>query len=164
MIEVRAATAADLVSIATIHIACWRSAYRGILPDSLLDELNLEERLQRWNRWMAQENRYTFVATDSDPIVGFTSFAIEYAFAEISHVYVDPARQRSGAGRLLLGHDVEVARHHGCDALRLWVLEDNAQARAFYERFGFTADGERKTDPAFLGNDAAEVRYQLSLR
>src|SRR5262249_44539194 len=118
---------------------------------------------QRWNRWMAQENRFTFVATEDDVIAGFTSFAIEDAIAEISHVYVDPSRQHSGAGRALLGHDVEVARHHSCDALTLWVAEESKRARAFYERFGFGADGGRKTDPAFLGNDAVEVRYRLSL-
>ena len=102
MIEVRAATANDLVSIATIHIACWQTAYRGILPDSLLDGLNLEERLQRWHRWMAQTNRFTFVATDDETITGFTSFAIENAIAEISHIYVDPSRQHSGAAPSLL--------------------------------------------------------------
>ena len=164
MIEVRAATANDLVSIATIHIACWQTAYRGILPDSLLDGLNLEERLQRWHRWMAQTNRFTFVATDDETITGFTSFAIENAIAEISHIYVDPSRQHSGAGRALLGHDVDVARHHACEAVTLWVLEENKRARDFYERFGLVADGGRKTDPAFLGNDAVELRYRLSLQ
>jgi len=148
MITIRRATADDIETIATIHIACWRAAYRGILPDAHLDALDLDERIGRWRKWIDAD---VFVATDDDRIIGFS----RVKDGEISHVYVDPNHQRSGAGRLLLRAVVDAS---GCHA-SLWVLEDNHRARAFYEAQGFVHDGRRKTDPQFLGNDAAELHY-----
>jgi len=44
----RAAVPADARAIAEIHVASWRSAYRGLLPDSLLDAMSVDELEQRW--------------------------------------------------------------------------------------------------------------------
>jgi ribosomal protein S18 acetylase RimI-like enzyme len=46
--------------------------------------------------------------------------------------------------------------------VRLWVLEANRRARAFYERHGFGPDGCRDTYTP-TGSDAvvAQVRYTL---
>jgi len=149
MITIRRATVDDIETIATIHIACWRAAYRGILPDAHLDALDLNERIGRWRSWI---NADVFVAIDDENnIVGFS----RVKDGEISHVYVDPNRQRSGAGRLLLNAVVDASGGNAS----LWVLEDNHRARAFYEAQGFKHDGRRKTDPQFLGNDAAELHY-----
>jgi len=149
MITIRRATADDIETIATIHIASWRATYRGILPDAHLDALDLNERIGRWRKWIDAD---VFVAIDDDRIIGFS----RVENGEISHVYVDPSHQRNGAGRLLLNAVVEAA---GGNAT-LWVLEGNHRARAFYETQGFRHDGMRKTNPEFLGNDAAELRYR----
>jgi GNAT superfamily N-acetyltransferase len=47
----------------------------------------------------------------------------------------------------------------GGDEAVLWVAEANARARRFYEREGWTLDGETRTSP--LG--PPEVRYRLAL-
>src|ERR1700741_3736267 len=41
MITVRRARPADAISIAAVHVAVWRSAYPGILPDDFLARLSL---------------------------------------------------------------------------------------------------------------------------
>ena len=152
MIAIRRATVDDIETIARIHIACWRATYRGSLPDAHLDALDDNERIGRWRDWI---NADVFGAVDDDStIIGFS----RVKDGEISHVYVDPNRQRSGAGRLLLNAVVEASNGNAF----LWVLEDNHRARAFYEALGFMHDGKRKTDPQFLGNDAAELHYTMS--
>lgn len=49
----------------------------------------------------------------------------------------------------------------------LWVLEDNAPARGFYERYGLAADGERSTfrvsGPGGVPVELVEVRYALRI-
>ena len=118
MITIRRATVDDIETIATIHIACWRATYRGILPDAHLDALDLQERIGRWRNWIKAD---VFVAVDDDGnIVGFS----RVNDGEISHVYVDPHRQRSGAGRLLLDAVVDASGGNAS----LWVLEDNLRA------------------------------------
>ncbi|WP_067505055.1 N-acetyltransferase [Actinoplanes sp. TFC3] len=48
--------------------------------------------------------------------------------------------------------------------LRLWVLEDNARARRFYERVGFTADGMRDLwTPRGTTVTVPELRYSMAL-
>jgi GNAT superfamily N-acetyltransferase len=156
LIAIRRANGADAPAIAAIHVRCWKHAYRGILPDDLLDELTTEHREPLWRGWLDDAGMHTFVAVEEGAVIGFS--AVRSGL--ISHVYVDPGRQRAGAGRLLLAAAVDAARQEAHDPIVLWVLEQNRDARAFYEANGFLRDGGRKTDPAFLGNDAVEVRYR----
>lgn len=156
MIVIRRASVADAAAIAAIHVGCWKATYRGILPDVLLDELMPEHREPLWSGWLEDAGMHTFVAVEEGAIVGFA--AVRSGL--ISHVYVDPGYQRRGAGRRLLAAVVDAAKLEAHDPIVLWVLEQNGRARAFYEANGFVHDGGRKTDPAFLGNDAVEVRYR----
>ena len=57
---------------------------------------------------------------------------------EIKKLFVEPVLQGGGIGAALLEHAVT---HCGAD--RLWALEKNTRAIAFYERNGFCATGER---------------------
>lgn len=43
----------DARAIAAVHIASWRAAYRGLLPDAALDALTLDGREGDWRRWLA---------------------------------------------------------------------------------------------------------------
>jgi hypothetical protein len=45
----------------------------------------------------------------------------------------------------------------------LWVLEGNTQARSFYARTGWAADGARKAD-VLAGVLVTEFRYRRNLR
>lgn len=168
--EIREATAADIGSIARIHVACWQTAYRGILPDATLDGLRVEQREDLWRGWMAGTDVHTLVAVSEGRTAGFTRLCSARLIedpppdaAEVTHLYVDPAVQERGAGKALLEGAVGIARSGGYRTLVLWVLEENRSARRFYERFGLSPDGARHTDPAYLGNDAVELRYAVAL-
>ncbi len=60
---------------------------------------------------------------------------------EITHLMVDPALQRSGAGRALVDRTVELARSEGLGKLVLVTPPDMA-ARSFYDALGWTAGSE----------------------
>ncbi len=66
---------------------------------------------------------------------------------EITWMYVEPALQRRGVGRALIGH--VLARAMG--PVRLEVLDGNP-ARVFYERLGFVV--ESTTTGRLAGNEA----------
>lgn len=169
MFEIRAAAQADAAAIAAIHVRGWKTTYRGILPDALLDALRVEDRLLQWLGSVEGPGVHTLLACrDAEP-VGFVRLCPARpiadpppAYAEITHLYVDPQAHGGGAGRALIGRAMGIARAEGYRGVLLWVLEENHRARAFYESAGLRADGTSRTDPAFLGNDAAEVRYAIS--
>jgi hypothetical protein len=43
---VRRATQADVVELAPVNVAAWREAYRGIVPDQFLEEMDEASRRQ----------------------------------------------------------------------------------------------------------------------
>lgn len=170
MPTIRPARQDDLEAIASLHVSSWQSAYRGILPDVVLDSLNAADRLRDWMRWLAVPEANTYAALKGRKLVGFARVLPadpEYdpppLSAEISHLYVAPDSQSMGVGRALLARSFEDIAARGLERAVLWVLEKNYRARAFYERAGFRLDGARRTDPERLGHETPEVRYQMSL-
>lgn len=83
--------------------------------------------------------------------------------AELYTLYVDPDAWRQGIGSALLAVVDEFWQPTDIRELFLWVFEDNADARAFYEAVGWRPDGARKLDD-FGSVEAAELRYRRSLR
>ena len=47
---VRSAELDDATAIARVHVATWRSAYRGLLPDEFLASLSQSHYEERWRR------------------------------------------------------------------------------------------------------------------
>jgi len=79
-VVLRTAAYADAGAIAALHVASWRDAFRGMIPDSVLDGPMLDERLPMWRQVLAimPAGRMTLVAVDEAataeaPIVGFAS-------------------------------------------------------------------------------------------
>jgi ribosomal protein S18 acetylase RimI-like enzyme len=170
MPTIRPASRTDLEAIASLHVSSWQSAYRGILPDPVLDRLNPADRVRDWSRWLAVPESSTYAAIERLRLVGFARVlpgteGVESprGSGEISHLYVAPESQSMGVGQALLARSLEDILGRGLHRAVLWVLEKNYRARAFYERAGFRLDGARRTDPEFLGSDAPEVRYEISL-
>ncbi len=75
--RIRRATVEDAAAIARVRVDTWRSAYRGILPDELLDGLDPAESAVRWRRGLETLNpdRVAYVADAGGAIVGFASLA-----------------------------------------------------------------------------------------
>ena len=81
--------------------------------------------------------------------------------AELYALYVTPAWWSTGAGRDLMCRVLEETRAGGYPRIILWVLEQNARARQFYERSGFRLDG-RSYRADWLGG-VTEVCYARDL-
>lgn len=164
---IRRALERDLLRVAEIHVAGWRTAYAHLIDPARLAALSLEERHALWRAAFAVAGSELWLA-ESPPgcVIGFGRLLpardadVAPGLAEISHVYLDPDRCDQGLGGDLLRHVLASADARGFEGVLLWVLEGNARARHFYEREGFVADGARKTDPDWHGPGVVEVRYR----
>jgi len=58
----------------------------------------------------------------------------------VNYLAVDPAHRRHGLGRALMAAVETRLRAVGCPKINLQIREDNAEARSFYERLGFSVD------------------------
>ncbi|GAA1243910.1 GNAT family N-acetyltransferase [Kitasatospora nipponensis] len=124
-IEIRPATVADADVVARIHVTS-RVASMPFLPPPK----RTHEQVTRWVEEVLLTECRTWVAVRGGEVLGYA--AVEGSWLE--HLYLRPDVRRQGIGTYLLNE----AKWHSAGALSLHVFEQNTDARAFYERHGFT--------------------------
>lgn len=167
---VRAAIRRDARPVAEVHVASWRHAYRGLLPDDYLDKLSIDVREAMWREAFANPDPKSgaIVAEMSGRIVGFASFGpsrdedVSDGTGEVPAIYVEPATLGTGVGRELFEAVTLALRGAGFVRATLWVLEANATARRFYEKAGWRWDGAVSTHMFDCANEPV-VRYAVDL-
>lgn len=170
MLRLRPASLNDVPALARVHVASWRAAYRGLMPDSVLDGLSEEAFADNWRQRLTQMPRSTMVAVAAEEVIGFAAAgpsrdadAVPLKTGELYALYLHPERWGTGtAHRLWSGmHQWLVVEELA--VVTLWVLEGNARARAFYERVGFRQEPDAVRALAREGTVLPEVRYRLPL-
>lgn len=169
-IQLRRATLADAEAIAAIRIEGWRSTYRGMIPDSYLDDMDMNENVLHWRTILQalpskEDALCVYVAVSDNEIVGFVS-AMKLAEpklgkeGEINAIYIRPQWQRCGIGKRMMHKAARSLQAMGCQSGVIWVIDGNAQARNFYEELG----GEILVEQDFSwdGLDLTEVGYGWS--
>jgi GNAT superfamily N-acetyltransferase len=168
-ITIRAAGIEDAAAIAGIRVRSWQAAYRGMVPDSLLDGLSTEVDTPRFRgvlERLTETNQRAWIAEDDGMATGFAISGppqeddLAAGAGEVHLLYLEPDRRRGGIGGILLDHAVADLRADGFAPIVLWTLQANTPARAFYEAGGWRHDGTVK---AFVveGIEVPEVRYVL---
>ena len=138
---IRPAEIDDAPAIARVHVATWRTAYRGLLPDDFLASLDEAGYTERWRRTLSESSSHVYVAEAAEGLVGFASGGRERAGedgyeGELYAIYVLDEAQGRGHGRRLVQAVAGGLREMGLDDMIVWVLRDNKAARRFYERLG----------------------------
>ena len=165
--SIRTAAPEDAAAVARVHVASWAVAYRGIMPDATIAKMDLATRTAYWSKLIAVREWPVLLLEDAGELVAFCHMtASRHADAdatkvgEITSIHALPDRTGQGLGRQLLNHAFAEFRRRGYREVTLWVLTENASARAFYEKVGFWNDGGTKNYPA---TDVPEVRYRIAL-
>ena len=141
MEKIREARVEDAEGIARVHVDSWRTTYRGLMADEVLDGLSYERREQMWLRILSGDKNFTFVAEDeAGRIVGFIDGGLEREGdavykGELYAIYLLEEYQGSGLGRRLPRALVEKLIEAGFSTMLVWVLVTNP-ARHFYEALG----------------------------
>src|SRR5262245_58951247 len=144
----RAATQNDALGIAEVQVPGWRSGYRGLMPDAVLDGLSVPKQEGIWRSTIAVGRFEVMVAKVNAAIVGFINFgpsrdpdAVLTATGEILAIYVHPDHWHGGVGQNLMRAALSNLKSAGFSDVTLWVLDSTVRTRAFYERQGFVLDG-----------------------
>ncbi|KIT15665.1 GNAT family N-acetyltransferase [Jannaschia aquimarina] len=159
---IRRAVEADRDAIAALHLASWRDAYRGQLPDDYLDGALAEDLSEKWGTRPLDGTAITLVA-DEGGIRGFVHCLTDRAVPYIDNLHTAPARRSAGIGRALMLALFDRLRSSGRATAELTVLRDNPRARRFYARIGGIEGQARPTD--LMGHEVIEVpvRFRLSV-
>ena len=154
MIAIRRARPTDAAAIGAVHVATWRSAYAGVLPDEYLAGLSAMRHAGGYGQAIAdrRDGHAMFVAVasgaDSPPgfdgreggiVVGFVSGGRArrqgFGHGEVETLYVLDDYRDLGIGRRLMRAMAAHLAAVGCRSVMLWVLEANP-TRWFYLRLG----------------------------
>jgi GNAT superfamily N-acetyltransferase len=166
---VRDARPADADAIAAVHLRTWQVAYRGLIPDDVLDSFELDEWTANRRRRLADPGIHTFVAETDGTVCGFVSVGPSrdddmIGEGELYALYVEPERWGHGLGRALHAAGIDTLGDLGFREAALWVLEANERARRFYERAGWALDEPAcKLLPSGMARGLTEVRYRRKL-
>jgi GNAT superfamily N-acetyltransferase len=143
VIVIRRARARDAPGIAAVHVATWRSAYAGLLPDEFLERLSAIRLAGQYDRSI-RLGLGMYVAIDSSDdagaeLVGFTSArrsrSGRLGEGEVETLYVMDDWQNQGIGGALLRASGKFLASLGCRSAYAWVLRENP-AGFFYQRLG----------------------------
>jgi L-amino acid N-acyltransferase YncA len=165
-ITLRRAEPDDVPAIAGILIDTWRRTFRGLLPDSFLNELSEAVQIDRYRKRMALKEHICSVALkQSGEFVGFVSAGpcrhagpTIYPY-ELYALYVKQHAQGIGLGRALFQAMATSIPFVGGGGLMVWVLENNPH-RGFYQHLGgreFT-----RASVSLNGQNFTEIAYGWS--
>jgi GNAT superfamily N-acetyltransferase len=139
---IRAARADDLEVLLSIQREAAVAAFAHIFPQDLYPFPSDDIR-ELWREALADSEVEIYVAEDGGSAAG--SVSVDDVF--LRTLYVLPNRQAAGIGSAL--HEFALVRlaARGCRTAKLWTLEENWDARRFYERRGWALTEETRVVP-----------------
>lgn len=164
MYKIRYAEINDAKVLGKIHSESWKTAYKGIVPDFVLDNIT-EDKRERYFEKVLTENleEDTLIFVD-DKAVGLMTIGKcrdndrDNTYGEIWDIYLLPEYWNMGIGSYYINWGINELKNRNFKKITLWVLEDNLNSRKFYERMGFRHDGTVKEID--FGKKLNELRYE----
>lgn len=151
-------TSEEIEGKSLVHWQTWREAYDDLLPADFQETMTLEK--CRFFSQKYPEN--TLIAMNGKKVVGFISYGNyrdeTIQAGEIIALYVLKDYYGKGVSKQLM-HAAFVALDQFSE-IYLWVLKDNKRAIAFYQKMGFTFDGQEQI--LKLGKPVKELRMVCS--
>lgn len=151
-------------ALAVCHIACWREAYRGLVPEHVLAALDPDRRAAVLQRTASALGATLLTAESGDEIIGFVHYGPPseqraVAERELSALYIRSRWYGTGLAQALL--DAVLDPDKSCS---LWVFDQNPRARAFYGKYGFVPDGTVRPERFALTTEIRMVRPAVECR
>jgi GNAT superfamily N-acetyltransferase len=158
---IRAVRPDDEAAFVRAYELAWDAALAPILGTRLGDLASLDTRTESFRRGIEQVSPDVriWVAEGGGTIVGLAVCTRTGSTCELRSLYVVPQAWGSGLAHDLMETALDAMRDRGAHEAVLWVVEANARARRFYEREGWSADGEAR--PSDVGPQ--ELRYRRAL-
>ena len=150
-----------LDEVAEIFLKCLKVQYKGVLPDSVVDNFDFNDSKNLWKKSFENNIGYSFLgAFKSGKLVGFTKFGNDpedSSFGYVASLYVDPHHAGHGYGAILMKTAIDALATF--PKIRLWVFETNDRAIGLYEKLGFRKTGLTRVEAEWKTN---QVQMELN--
>ncbi|KYH34009.1 protease synthase and sporulation negative regulatory protein PAI 1 [Clostridium tepidiprofundi DSM 19306] len=150
MIYIRYANSDDAKELGIIHSQSWKIAYKGIVPDSVLNNISAEKREKYFYNALTEKIEEDALIFVDDKPIGFICIGkcrdndLDDSYGEIWGIYLLPSYWNQGLGYKLINWGINALIDRGFKNIILWVLKENINACKFYEKVGFCFEGTEK--------------------
>ena len=132
----------DIPSVVDIQIDGWKSAYKGIVDNNILNSMNRNERIEKRKNDYKQNG--FIVAELNNQIVGFCRYIDSNKFTpnisnidcELLALYVKPNLKYNGIGTKLFQFVTNEFKSKNKTKMILWCLKNNEPSKKFYAKMG----------------------------
>lgn len=147
---IRTASKDDASSLAALSIEVWIGTYlkNGVskfFADYALSAFTTE----KFETLIDDKNEIILISENSEGMDGFVRVRLRSPApaengpeTEIATLYVQPRHKGKGIGKRLLAEAFKLCGEQGCKGVWLAVNSENRDAIVFYQRLGFTRDGQ----------------------
>ena len=150
---IRPATVEDAAALAAVEVGAMLAGYAEFAED--LSRLpSIAEEVAAWRGVLHDGAAQVWIAEADGAAAGLVACSP----GRLDELMVLPEQWGSGVGGALLAHGEAALREQGARAATLWLYEENARARGFYEHRGWTLDAG--ADRGVLG---PQVQYRKAL-
>ena len=148
----------DSEALVHIMIAAWRSAFRGILSDAVIDKYtDFDGCKAMFSQLLSSDFGAMYLAFLDKVPAGLLCLVPENPEeARIEALLTIPEAWGRGVGPALMETAFSHAKSAGFASIHVWPFAENHRARRFYEKWGFAPTGRER-----LG-DAPEIEYRRS--
>lgn len=132
----------DIPSVVDIQINGWKTAYKGIIDDNILNSMNRDERIEKRKKDYKQNG---FIVAELDKeVVGFCRYIDSNEFTqdmsnvdcELLALYVKPNLKYNGIGKKLFQFVTNEFKSKNKTKMIVWCLKDNEPSKKFYKKMG----------------------------
>lgn len=168
MCEIRYANVDDAKTLGEIHSSSWKAAYKGIIPEKVLDNITAKKREKYFKKALSEALEEDAIIFEGNKPAGFICIGKcrdkdkDVFYGEICGLYLLPNYWHKSLGSKLINWGLAELEKRNYTKDTLWVLEENLSAIRFYEKIGFKFDGT--VNEIDIGKKLNEVRYEKKLR
>ncbi|WP_127579848.1 GNAT family N-acetyltransferase [Paenibacillus koleovorans] len=142
-------------------VRCLLAGYLSTAPDGV-EELEppsteqLEQCEYNIRKLLQDRSAFCYVAWKGELALGFIVHSWSFSISKggsvlrVDALYCSPKHRRQGVGRTLMQHALQVAKSNDAVRMQLETDDDNTQARALYQQFGFEPITGKGVYMAFL--------------
>jgi len=152
--------------IATLIKEGWSSAYKGIISEDFLKNMDLEKMTEKWKKNI-EVDKDVYIYKENNEILGVIRFgeaenSLSKKTGEIFCLYVKPEQKRKGIGTQLLNFAKDKLIKNGYEQMIIWCLKGNNQGKNFYKKCGGVKIKER--DYTVRGIQVREEGFVYNLK
>jgi len=140
MLSIKNATTKDISLIQELVADVWPQTYTPIVgKEQVTYMLNMFYSAEALKKQMKLLGHRFIICYNNDEPAAFASWSeVQGNIYKLHKLYIIPGQQRMGVGQAMLKHIVEEIKEKGAIALLVNVNRHNLNAKAFYEKTGFT--------------------------